>query len=230
MFVLGYTLFYWGYNHFSNNKYSISQLLGFGTIWNVSIPTAAKIQLPTDQTQGQQGAATTPNNLKGTPANPGLYGQGTPAGPPPTAPGKGVIPGAVSPRSIVGQGLTVGRTDQGVDFSGRGQLYAPGSGTIVSAKTSGTGWPGGTFIVLKLDDARGLPSPMIYYAENIAPAVRTGQRVQAGQLIGNATGGPYGIELGWADPRIIGQALARGVYTEGQATSLGQSFRKWIGF
>jgi hypothetical protein len=92
----------------------------------------------------------------------------------------------------IGPGLTAGRIDMGVDFGGAGPLYALGSGTIVSVYNSG--WPGGVFIVIQLDSGQH-----VYYAEDIAPAVVAGQRVAAGALIGHATGGGDGIEIGWAD-------------------------------
>jgi hypothetical protein len=91
-----------------------------------------------------------------------------------------------------GPGLTAGRIDMGVDFGGAGPLYALGPGTIVSVYNSG--WPGGVFIVIALDSGQ-----YVYYAEDIAPAVVAGQRVAAGELIGHATGGGSGIEIGWAD-------------------------------
>jgi Peptidase family M23 len=94
----------------------------------------------------------------------------------------------------IGPGLIPGRVDMGVDYSGAGPLYALGSGTIVNVYQSG--WPGGIFIALKLDqDGR-----YVYYAENISPQVRVNQKVQAGDLIGYANGQyPY-IEIGWAAP------------------------------
>lgn len=119
----------------------------------------------------------------------------------------------------IGAGLVQGRTDQGVDYTGKGPLYALGSGTVVN--THNSGWPGlGTFIAIKLDDTSGL-SDYVYYAEDITPAVRVGQRVSAGQLVGTATGGSTGIEVGWAQPPGSGAALAGGATG---ATSQGQNF------
>lgn len=120
----------------------------------------------------------------------------------------------------IGAGLTQGRTDQGVDYGGSGPLYALGAGTIVN--THNSGWPGmGTFIALKLDSFTGLPSQYIYYAEDITPAVSVGQRVTAGQVVGHATGGSTGIEVGFAAPPGSGSALAHGA---SGATSYGQDF------
>lgn len=99
---------------------------------------------------------------------------------------------AASFSNPIGRGLIAGRIDMGVDFGGAGPLYALGPGTIVSVYNSG--WPGGVFIVIQLDSGQ-----YVYYAEDVAPAVVAGQRVAAGELIGHATGGGDGIEIGWAD-------------------------------
>lgn len=101
----------------------------------------------------------------------------------------------------IGSGLSPERIDMGVDYSGRGNLFALGSGTITSIYNSG--WPGGTFIGLHLD-----AGPIVYYAEDITPHVRVGDRVQPGSLIGVATGGSSGIEIGWAAPPGTGNAMA----------------------
>ena len=102
--------------------------------------------------------------------------------------------GLVNP---IGPGLRPERVDMGVDYGGFGPLYALGSGTIV--ETSNSGWPGGTFVDLRLNPPYG--SGYWYYAEDIMPAVYVGQSVSAGQLIGHAWGGPSGIEVGWASGR-----------------------------
>lgn len=90
----------------------------------------------------------------------------------------------------------------GVDYSGSGPLYALGSGVITSTRNSG--WPGGTFIGLKLDGS----SQYVYYAENIIPHVTVGQRVAAGQLIGTAVGTSPFIEVGFAAAPGTGQTMA----------------------
>lgn len=101
----------------------------------------------------------------------------------------------------IGPGLRGERVDQGVDYGGSGPLYALGAGTIVNVYNSG--WPGGTFIGLHLDSGQ-----YVYYAENIQPTVSVGQKVSAGQQVGHATGGPFGIEIGWAAAPGTGNALA----------------------
>jgi len=125
--------------------------------------------------------------------------------------------GLVNP---IGKGLIPSRTDMGVDYTGSGNLYALGDGTITNVYNRG--WPGGTFIGLHLKDGR-----YVYYAENINPKVRVGQKVKAGDLIGYAPGGSPWIEVGWAAAPGTGQTLAASTtgYTEGQATQAGKEFR-----
>ena len=83
----------------------------------------------------------------------------------------------------IGPGLTPGRVDMGVDYGGTGPVYALGDGTITSIYNSG--WPGGAFIGLHLDDGR-----YVYYAEDISPAVQVGDSVKAGEAA--ATGASEG--------------------------------------
>jgi murein DD-endopeptidase MepM/ murein hydrolase activator NlpD len=108
-------------------------------------------------------------------------------------------------KNPIGPGLTPERVDMGVDFGGAGPLYALGHGVITQVYNlgGGSGWPGGGWIGLKLDDGREM-----YYAEDISPAVKAGQTVQAGQLIGHATGGSSGIEIGWASGQGTGTEAA----------------------
>lgn len=120
----------------------------------------------------------------------------------------------------IGAGLVAGRTDQGVDFSGRGSLFAIGAGEITNVFNSG--WPGGVFIGEKLATGK-----YVYYAEDINASVHVGESVSAGQLVGVATGGPSGIEIGYAAAPGTGESLAASTtgYTEGQVTAAGQEFR-----
>lgn len=104
-------------------------------------------------------------------------------------------------KNPIGPGLVPGRIDMGVDYTGTGPLYAIGDGTITNIYNSG--WPGGTFIGLKLDNGK-----YVYYAENINPQVRVNQKVKAGDLVGYARGGyPY-VEVGWAAPPGTGETMA----------------------
>lgn len=110
----------------------------------------------------------------------------------------------------IGKGLTPERIDQGVDYGGAGPLYALGAGTVTNLYNSG--WPGGTFLTIHLNTGQ-----YIYYAENITPLVSVGQQVTAGQHIANATGGPDGIEVGWASPPGNGGTMAQ-VYSQESPT------------
>lgn len=102
----------------------------------------------------------------------------------------------------IGAGLSPERIDMGVDYGGTGPLYALGSGTVTNVYNSG--WPGGTFLTIHLDDT----GDYIYYAEDIEPLVSVGQKVTKGQHVANATGGSSGIEVGWAAAPGTGEALA----------------------
>jgi hypothetical protein len=101
----------------------------------------------------------------------------------------------------IGKGLQPARIDMGVDYTGSGPLYAMGAGTITNVYNSG--WPGGKYIGLHLDSGQ-----YMYYAENINPSVHVGEKVQKGQLIGNAVGTYPFIEVGWSAPPGTGQTMA----------------------
>lgn len=115
----------------------------------------------------------------------------------------------------IGPGLKSARIDMGVDYTGSGPLYAMGSGVITNVYNSG--WPGGKFIGLKLDSGQTM-----FYAENIKPQVQVGQRVTAGQKIGQAVGTYPFIEVGWATPSGTGQTAAAAA---GQASTSGDPGR-----
>jgi hypothetical protein len=123
------------------------------------------------------------------------------------------------------------RTDQGVDFGGAGNIQAVGAGQIVYVGTGAgsTGWPGlGTYILEKLTHPyQG--HQYVYYAEDINPSVRQGQSVNVGSLIGKATGGSTGVELGFGSSTPnVSYARSTTGYTEGQATTAGSLFRNFL--
>lgn len=129
-----------------------------------------------------------------------------------------------------GKGLTQGRTDQGVDFSGKGALFAVGSGTVVKVEQNDPGW-GGAWLAVKLDNPPDAAHSIVYYAEGLTPNVKVGQHVAAGTQVGTATGASTGIEIGWGDPSGAAQALTRSLgksYTEGVPTAEGQDFLNFI--
>jgi hypothetical protein len=130
------------------------------------------------------------------------------------------IGGLTNPRASISN---LGRTDQGVDVTGSGPVYAMGSGTVL--ETMNSGWPAGGFILIHLDNP--INGHAYYYtAENIQPTVSINQRVSAGQKIGTARGGSPYLELGWA-AGPSGQTLAQATtgYKEGQVTPAGQDFK-----
>jgi hypothetical protein len=95
-------------------------------------------------------------------------------------------------------GLVPERIDEGVDFGGTGPVYALGDAIVTNAGEN-AGWPGGGWITYQLTDGpdQGL---MVYLAEDVTPAVQTGQHVTPSTVIANMFNGGDGIETGWAQP------------------------------
>lgn len=148
------------------------------------------------------------------------------------------VPGATPSKRAAAGGIykdaNLGRIDQGIDFSGRGNVIALADGVITRAASSGTGWPGGTMIVQKLDQPVKQGQRVyryIYYAENIAVKCKKNDRVSAGDVIGLARGSYPFTETGWAQD-AMGTTYARGHegYSEGDQTKSGKDFAEWLGF
>lgn len=162
----------------------------------------------------------------GAPAHAG----GTPARvslpPAPTGPGNSA--GYLNPLRAI-RNLVPERVDQGVDYSGTGNIYAVGPGIITqSAIGNQTGWgppnngiaPGG-FVEERLTSgpAAGQYS---YVAEGITPTVQVGQRVTAKTVIARMSAA---IETGFgsgAGTQPLAQA--RGQLTGPVSTASGQSY------
>jgi hypothetical protein len=110
--------------------------------------------------------------------------------------------GAIDGRSIYTR-ANLGRTDQGVDFTG---------GFIVYRITSGPH-----------------AGQHVFAAENITPTVRVGQQIRFGQPIAIAHGGRPWTETGWA-ANASGTTLARATtgYHEGEQTPAGKSFLAYL--
>jgi hypothetical protein len=101
------------------------------------------------------------------------------------------------------------RIDQGVDYYAPAgdPIYAIGPGRVDQVYSSGSGWPGGGWVsyILTAGPARG---QRVFVAEDVAPAVRVGQRVDASTIVAHFSGGGS-IETGWAGPLSRGdQTLA----------------------
>lgn len=148
------------------------------------------------------------------------------------------VPGSTSSKKAAKGGIykdaNLGRIDQGIDFSGKGNMIALADGIITRAASSGTGWPGGTMIVEKLDEPVKIGKRTyryIYYAENIVVKCKKGQRVSAGDVIGHARGVYPFTETGWAAD-AMGTTYSRNHegYTEGEQTKSGKDFASWLGF
>lgn len=122
---------------------------------------------------------------------------------------------------------TLGRTDQGVDFSAKPgtPLSAVGKAKILGIQQNW--YKGQPFLYYQL-----LEGPMkgrvVYIAEQITPTVKPGDIVQAGQTIATTASSGTGIETGFGTKS--GQTLAQGTtgYKEGQVTQAGLSFKKFI--
>jgi murein DD-endopeptidase MepM/ murein hydrolase activator NlpD len=94
-------------------------------------------------------------------------------------------------------GLIPERVDMGVDFAGEGPVYAIGSGVVLEAKASGSGWPGGGWITYQLTDGPAV-GEVVFLAEDVIPTVQVGEKVTPHTEIGHMNNGPDGIETGWA--------------------------------
>ena len=139
---------------------------------------------------------------------------------------RGKLPGFASGGMVnpVGAGLRPERIDMGVDYGGSGPLYAISHGTITNLYNSG--WPGGTFIGLRMDQGSDA-GKYWYYAEDIAPLTQIGATVNAGQHIANATGGSSGIEIGFAAPPGSGMTMAAATGQQSKSGDPGEVSTGW---
>jgi hypothetical protein len=117
------------------------------------------------------------------------------------------------------QDLKPERIDMGVDYAGRGPVYALGRGRVTAVNQAWAGGVGavgpGNWITYQLSEGP-LKGRQVYVAENVTPKVRPGQRVTGSTVIGEMTGQGAGIETGFAAPGQSGQ------HGETLAASLGQ--------
>ena len=125
-------------------------------------------------------------------------------------------------------GAVIGRTDMGVDANLKvgAPIRAIGDSKVLGITPN---WfKGQPYVQLQL--LSGPQAGKIYYvAEQIAPSVRTGQTVKAGQPIGTYAPQGTGIEIGWGSPTAgRTEAQATSGYSEGQVTKAGASFRSFL--
>ena len=141
----------------------------------------------------------------------------------PSSSSGGAAPSAGGPASgALKKWGPVGRTDQGVDFTINGPIPWPSSTPAKVESIHGSGWPGGGWMALRLQDGT---NRLVFVAENITPTVRVGQLVHEGDQIATGHGG---LEAGWA-ANPFGSALAHAHYHEGDVTAEGRDFKTWLG-
>lgn len=128
-------------------------------------------------------------------------------------------------------GAVIGRTDQGVDATLKpgAPIRALGDSKVVQI----TPWYKGQPLVLMQLTSGPQAGKFWYVAEQIAPGVKVGQTVRAGQAIGAYANSGTGLELGWGSPKsqhlTLATAPGHGGYSEGQVTPEGGSFRSFLG-
>lgn len=123
-------------------------------------------------------------------------------------------------------GLTIGRTDQGVDFSGSGPVKAIGNGKILSVGLW-PGWPGLGGIVYQVPGY-----PPIYVMEHFQPAagLKAGDSIKQGQVLGQAIMGGTGIETGYANAQGTGPLTPYSGKPDGTPMPGGLAYRKLLGY
>jgi hypothetical protein len=134
--------------------------------------------------------------------------------------------------ALVGSGLTYAGYDQGVDFTGAGEVYAPSDAVVTRVVRRGSGWPGeGAVVNLRLTSGPR-KGEYVYIAEDFAPitGLHVGQPLKKGSVVGHATGSGKapGIEVGWAQPSGIPVAPLPPPRPANQQTPQGLDFRQWI--
>jgi hypothetical protein len=120
--------------------------------------------------------------------------------------------------------FTVGRVDQGQDFTGKGPILAVGRAKII--RTGAPGWPEGGGVLYKL-----LEGPMagqnvfVYEGVDVPSYIKPGVIVNAGQPIATFRKGGS-IEMGWANE--AGVPLSHPGYYEGKETSSGKAMQRFL--
>lgn len=143
----------------------------------------------------------------------GMYAAGGAVAHPASAPGGGAGPVYRNPLRDVAN-LTPLRVDMGVDYSGTGDVFAVGPGTIENITPQG--WPGKSFIAERL--SAGMYAGKLWYAaENIAPFVQVGQQVDSSTRIGHMFNAYPFSEWGFAaNPQGLTEAAAHGQQASGK--------------
>lgn len=153
-------------------------------------------------------------------------------------PGTGTAPGGCTPPTGTGSAAgysnplralspsTPNRVDAGVDWDGRGPIYAIGDGTVdlVSCSAAVSSWSGGCWVsyTLTSGSAKG---QVVYVAEGITPSgITAGQAVTSSTVVAMFTGSS--LETGWALNSTTDAPLAYGpnVFNNINSTADGANF------
>lgn len=127
----------------------------------------------------------------------------------------------------IGSGAIQGRIDQGVDFTGGPfEVAALGPGTVVR-DTLWPGWPGTGGVVYRLTQGP-MAGRLVYQMEHQVARVRTGQQVQAGQIVTESEPGYPWLEIGWANSAGTGPLTPYNGAPDGTPMPGGQSFFQFI--
>lgn len=98
---------------------------------------------------------------------------------------------------VVSSGLNFAGYDQGIDFTGIGQVYAVDPGVIVRIERGTFHFIQGVGSIISYRlDAGG--TVYVMEAIQITPGLAVGDRVAAGEILGNVDSSFPGIEMGWA--------------------------------
>ena len=129
---------------------------------------------------------------------------------------------------LAGASVRAERIDAGVDYAGTGTVGAIARGVITKVVPAAqAGWDGGDYVEYKVTQPGPLFGRSIYVAEGIAPDVKVGQRLNAGDPIARLIpGSSTGIETGWASGGASDTAL--GQFDGTHSTAAGKSFSDLI--
>lgn len=120
--------------------------------------------------------------------------------------------------------LSLERTDQGVDvrFKEGSPIEAIGP-AVVTRATRTSGWPLGGCVQLRITEGDHAGEE-VYHAEDVIPAVKEGQHVEAGDVVAHAG------KQGWSESGFIqpGTHTPCSGDTSGKATAPGKAFARWL--
>lgn len=99
---------------------------------------------------------------------------------------------------VVSGGLTFAGYDQGIDFTGSGDVYAAAAGVVTRVERGTFHFIQGTgsIIVYRITDGRYI---YVMEAIDVTPGLQVGDKLVAGEIVGTVTSAYPGIEMGWAN-------------------------------